>query len=312
MILGIDEVGRGSWAGPLVVGAVVLGGVSIDGINDSKKLSKNKRIALDIEIREKAHGFALGWVNAVEIDKIGLSNALKLATIRAVEQITVSYHEIIIDGTVNFLSGTSKEQYVTTIKKADQLIPSVSAASIIAKVARDNFMAKQDEIYAGYNFKSHVGYGTKEHRNAIEQLGVNDLHRLSFTPLNKYKTISKIESIVSTNKTAKSIGNIAENIAADYLINIGHEILNRNWKNKFCEIDIVSKYFDTIYFTEVKYREKSNHGDGIVAITPKKFRQMEFAVKFYTTSNRMSNKNLRLAVISLSDNPPKVQEYLEI
>src|SRR6478609_3044895 len=99
MILGIDEVGRGPWAGPLVVGAVVLGGQPIDGLTDSKKLTKKRREQLDVIIRDQAAGYGLGWVHANEIDELGLSECLKLATRRAVEQITSPYHEIIIDGT---------------------------------------------------------------------------------------------------------------------------------------------------------------------------------------------------------------------
>ena len=169
-----------------MVGAVVLGGKTIDGLTDSKKLSKKRREQLDVEIREKAQGFGLGWVEAGEIDQIGLSESLKLATIRAVEQVKVSYDEIIIDGTVNFLAETGKGKYVKTMKKADLLIPSVSAASIIAKVARDNFMAQQDNKYPGYGFSKHVGYGTAMHAAAIKKLGVTPLHRLSFGPLKKY------------------------------------------------------------------------------------------------------------------------------
>jgi ribonuclease HII len=186
MILGIDEVGRGSWAGPLVVGAVVLGSGQIEGLTDSKKLTKKQRERLDIEIRDKAIGFGLGWVRAEEIDNIGLSAALVLATKKAVEQVKISYHEIIIDGTINFLKDTTKGKFVTTLKKADLLIPSVSAASIIAKVARDNYMAEQDDIYPGYGFKKHVGYGTALHISAIDKFGVTSLHRLSFKPLQKY------------------------------------------------------------------------------------------------------------------------------
>ena len=258
MILGIDEVGRGPWAGPLVVGAVVLGGVAIEGLTDSKKLSKKRRELLDIEIREKAQAVGLGWVTASEIDEIGLSRALVLATKKAVEQIAVPYHEIIIDGTVNFLSGTSKADYVTTMKKADLLIPSVSAASIVAKVARDNYMADQDEIYPGYNFRSHVGYGTAKHTAAIDKLGVTPLHRLSFTPLNRYRDNKKSTGLpfapkhlqperdrapgpiscpersrfgqkrsqVTVGKlTSKQIGDSAENVASKYLSNLGHKIL---------------------------------------------------------------------------------------
>ena len=119
MILGIDEVGRGPWAGPLVVGAVVLGGAQIDGLTDSKKLSKRRRQELDVIIRDKANGFGIGWVSSGEIDKLGLSESLRLATTRAVSQVRTTYHEIIIDGTVNFLSHTTKGEYVTTMKKAD-------------------------------------------------------------------------------------------------------------------------------------------------------------------------------------------------
>lgn len=187
MILGIDEVGRGPWAGPLVVGAVVLGNAEISGLTDSKKLTKKKRELLDVQIRDSVAGFGLGWVHADELDEIGLSASLVLATKRAVEQVTASYSEIVIDGTINFLKDTTKGRYVTTLPKADLLVPSVSAASIIAKVARDRYMADQDAIYPGYNFASHVGYGTAMHRLAIDELGVTPLHRLSFAPLAKYR-----------------------------------------------------------------------------------------------------------------------------
>jgi len=345
MILGIDEVGRGPWAGPLVVGAVVLGGVVIEGLTDSKKLSKKRREILDLEIREKANGFGLGWVNADEIDEIGLSSALKLATIRAVEQITITYHEIVIDGTVNFLSETNKGQYVTTMKKADLLVPSVSAASIVAKVARDNYMILQDDVYPGYGFKRHVGYGTAAHVAAIDKLGVTPLHRLSFAPLVKYRNCDRQPDsafgqngfapgltrapapcqpraadvlaqkgawTASIKLTSKQIGDTAENVASEYLVRKGHRILDRNWKTKYCEIDIVSQKKDTVYFTEVKYRKKPDQGGGLAVITPKKLRQMKFAAEFYTLSNHLSELNLRLAVMSLSGQPPNVEVFLEI
>jgi len=313
MILGIDEVGRGPWAGPLVVGAVVLGGENIEGLTDSKKLSKKRRDELDIEIRAKASGIGLGWVTAAEIDEIGLSQALNLATRLAVEQIKASYNEIIIDGTVNFLADTNKGQYVTTMKKADLLVPSVSAASIVAKVARDNYMIEQDGIYEGYGFKNHVGYGTAVHIAAIDKLGITPLHRLSFAPLKKYagiktkpKNIEKSETI-----TTKQIGDSAEDVAVKYLKKHGHKIMNRNWKTKYCEIDIVSSCDDIIYFTEVKYRKKPDQGGGLAAINAKKLRQMKFAAEFYSLSNQIDDTNLRLAAISISGQPPVVDIFLE-
>lgn len=243
MILGIDEAGRGPWAGPLVVGAVVLG-CEIDGLNDSKKLTKKRREQLEVEILEKAQAATTGWVAAAELDEIGMSEALRLATRRAVEQITVPYHEIIIDGTVNFLSDTSKGRYVTTLPKADALIPSVSAASIIAKVARDRYMTELDEKHPEYGFKNHAGYGVAKHREAIERIGVIEEHRLSFAPLQKYRTTPMKElpsEDLSSKRTTRMIGDASEDAAAGELVRQGHAILDRNWKTKYCEIDIIHK-----------------------------------------------------------------------
>lgn len=312
MILGIDEVGRGPWAGPLVVGAVVLGGQSIDGLTDSKKLTKKRRDELDVIIRECAAGYGLGWVHANEIDDIGLSEALKLATKRAVEQVSTPYHEIVIDGTINFLAGTTKGQYVSTMPKADLLVPSVSAASIIAKVARDNYMAEQDSIYEGYKFASHVGYGTAVHRAAIEERGVTPLHRLSFAPLQKYRNQPAV--VEPKEKTAdvqtEPIGTVAESVVADYLVQRGHEIIDRNWKTKYCEIDIISQKDGTIYFTEVKYRRQPNQGGGLAAITPKKLQQMTFAARVYVKAKRTNDMDLRLAVASVTGQPPIVGDWI--
>jgi ribonuclease HII len=316
MILGIDEVGRGPWAGPLVIGAVVMGGAAIDGLTDSKKLSKKRREELDIVIREQAAGFGLGWVDASEIDEIGLSESLRLATRRAVEQIKAPYHEIIIDGTINFLDGTSKGQYVTTMKKADLLVPSVSAASIIAKVARDNYMVEQDAVYDGYKFASHVGYGTAAHVAAIEKHGVTPLHRLSFAPLQKYgKLKTKLNEPPKASTvavTTKKIGDLAEDEAANYLVRHGHDILERNWKTKYCEIDIVSSKNQTVYFTEVKYRKNPDQGGGMAAITKKKLNQMKFAANLYVQTKKINDVNLLLTVVSMTGTPPDVETYIEL
>lgn len=365
MILGIDEVGRGPWAGPLVVGAVILGGAEIDGLDDSKKLTKKRREALDVEIREKAAAWALGWVSAQELDDIGMSEALRLATRRAVEQIqaqcrqqNLAFSEIIIDGKVNFLRGTSLEKFVATIPKADGLIPSVSAASIIAKVARDQFMAEQDAVYPGYGFASNAGYGVAKHRAAIERLGVTPLHRLSFAPLAKYavtpRTVHRktgaqsIEPPVGYSQkrirgprkvalifsgdtapdssvnpdgdttqskpmTTRQIGDKGEQAAADWLTARGHEIVARNWRTRYCEIDIVSVKGEVLYFTEVKYRKNDDFGDGLAAITAKKQRQMRFAAELFLAGKpECSGMAAKLLAASVSGDPPAVQAVVEV
>lgn len=321
MILGIDEAGRGPWAGPLVVGAVVLGGAAIDGLDDSKKLTKKKREALEPIIHQQAAAWALGWVSAHELDEIGMSAALQLATKRAVEQIHAPYHEIIIDGTVNFLRDTNKGKIVTTLPKADALIPSVSAASIVAKVARDRYMTELGEKYPAYGFRQHVGYGTAKHRAAIAEFGVIDEHRLSFAPLQKYQNDASQHEVAApppvtrratANRTTRQIGDMSETAAANELVCRGHEIITRNWKTKYCEIDIISQKDGTVYFTEVKHRKNAIAGDGLAAITSKKLAQMRYAAKFYAHTNQLADTDLRLLAIATTGDEPAVTDVVDI
>lgn len=286
MILGIDEVGRGPWAGPLVVGAVVLPqDFLLDGLTDSKKLSAKKRVELAEIIKKEALGYGLGWVEAEELDSVGLSAALRLATIRAVEAVKTPYHEIIIDGTINFLSETSKGQFVTTMPKADFLVPAVSAASIIAKVARDAYMAEQDAVYPEYGFGAHVGYGTAKHSAALQQFGVTPLHRKSFAPIAKLlgglNSSAQAARHPGARATTKDIGDTGEQAAVEYLQNAGYQIIERNWKTKYCEIDIIAQKQEQVYFIEVKYRSSEAQGGGVAAITPQKLQKMHFAAELY-------------------------------
>lgn len=311
MILGVDEVGRGPWAGPLVVGAVVLGDATIEGLTDSKKLTKKRREALEPEIHEKASGYGLGWVHADELDELGISAALVEATKRAVSEIAVPYNEIIIDGTVNFLKETGKGPYVTTLKKADLLIGAVSAASVIAKVARDRYMEEQALLYPDYGFDSHVGYGTAAHRAAIERLGVTPLHRLSFAPLQQYRTSHDSPEIGPANPmTTKHIGDAGEDAAMQYLLAEGFTVIERNWKTRFCEIDIVASKDNVVYFVEVKHRKNNNQGGGVAAVTPRKLKQMGFAAQVFAKTYRLQHVDLRLAVATTVGDKPVVEELI--
>ncbi len=180
IIIGVDEVGRGSWAGPLVVGAVILDiGAPIAGLNDSKLLSKQLREQLSAEIIEQSTAYSLGWVWPAEIDELGLTASTTLAIERAIEHMPLHDH-IVIDGAINFLPSHPK---ALAHIKADALLPAVSAASIVAKVARDNYMAEQSVLYPKYGFELHVGYGTARHKQALCDHGVTVLHRQSFAPV---------------------------------------------------------------------------------------------------------------------------------
>lgn len=283
MILGIDEVGRGPLAGPLVVGAVILPDTKpkwVDELKDSKKLSAKKREALsELILKEATCG--LGWVPASELDKVGISEALRLACSRAVKSVQklhVPFSQIVIDGKVNFLKLTKLENYVTTVVKADDLVKEVSAASIIAKVARDNYMKELDSKYPGYGFSGHVGYGTAKHMAAIRELSICPEHRKSFEPIKSMVGFERPDADKSVVKNTTKIGKKGEDAVALDLKTKGHRILARNYKTKFYEIDIVSSLDGKIYFTEVKTRK--NHS-GIFAVDKKKLSKMQFAAECF-------------------------------
>lgn len=179
LTVGIDEVGRGCWAGPLVAGAVLLA-EPIEGLKDSKLLSKQRREALAEIIYDRALATGLGWVDAATIDEVGLSSAVMIAMEAALAQIEAEYDEVIIDGNLNFLASYPKTR---ALIKADMTVPAASAASIIAKVARDKYMAEVGDRYSVYGFDKHVGYGTALHLEMLKLHGVSDLHRRSFKPI---------------------------------------------------------------------------------------------------------------------------------
>jgi ribonuclease HII len=181
LVVGIDEVGRGCWAGPLVAGAVILDVEKpMRGLRDSKELDKLQRRKLAARIYKKALVCGLGWVTPVEIDELGMTGATSLAMRRAVDQLARDYDEIIIDGIVNYLKDDPRAKAVV---KADSSVPVVSAASIIAKVARDEYMVKVSADYPDYGFDRHVGYGTSLHQERLRLHGVSSLHRRSFKPI---------------------------------------------------------------------------------------------------------------------------------
>ena len=330
MILGIDEVGRGPYAGPLVIGACILGDWQnsenaewIEKLTDSKKLSAKRREELYVLIKEKALAAATGWVSSAEIDEIGLSEALRLATRRAVEQIQqtkVPFSEIIIDGTMNFLVGTKLEKYVSTLKKGDFLVKEISAASILAKVERDNYMVKLDAVYPKYGFGKHVGYGTAAHQKAMEEFGLTPEHRRSFRPVREIAenkiTAKQLgdrgEQMIANEITCKQLGDRGEQVVVDYLEASRHEIVARNYKTKLFEVDIISQKDRVLYFTEVKYRRDSDFGAGLDFIDQKKQQKMRLSVKGFMEANpEYADFTPTLAVAAVGKDF-KLEEWFEL
>jgi ribonuclease HII len=176
----MDEVGRGAWAGPVVVGAVAIDiSRAWPWKGDSKALSRQKREEAAAWILENSRFCSLGWAEAWEIDELGLSAALQLAYLRAARNLP-KRTEIIIDGNVNYLPHLLETKCII---RADQSIACVSAASIIAKVARDKYMKNLAGKHPGYGFDSHVGYGTKRHIDCLAKHGISNQHRKSYKPV---------------------------------------------------------------------------------------------------------------------------------
>lgn len=180
LIAGVDEVGRGPLAGPVVAAAVILDpNQPIAGLTDSKKLTEKRREALAIEIREKALAWSLGRAEVPEIDEINILWASMLAMKRAVEGLSVAPEFVKIDGN----RCPDLPYPMEAIVKGDLTEAEISAASIIAKVARDHEMMEMDIKYPGYGFAKHKGYPTKQHREALIKQGASPIHRLSFKPV---------------------------------------------------------------------------------------------------------------------------------
>jgi len=181
IIVGVDEVGRGPWAGPVASAAVALyTDTKLYGIKDSKLLNHRQRMKLAGKIRQRAVGIGIGWASHSEIDEFGLTQATRLCMQRAVSYLGCQIDEIIIDGNYNYLAQTHPAKAVV---KADRSYKCVSAASIIAKVARDFYMQKMAHIYPGYGFEFHVGYGTKLHLQKLQEFGASPIHRRSYLPV---------------------------------------------------------------------------------------------------------------------------------
>jgi len=182
LVCGVDEVGRGPLAGPVVAAAVILDpACPIDGLADSKKLSEKRREALSEQICRHALAWSLGRAEVAEIDEINILQASLLAMQRAVAGLSVAPQHALVDG--NRLPQLSCS--ARAIVGGDATEPCISAASIVAKVARDREMVALDAQYPGYGLARHKGYPTKVHLEALRELGVSLIHRRSFAPVRR-------------------------------------------------------------------------------------------------------------------------------
>ena len=177
VICGVDEAGRGPLAGPVCAAAVILPkNLEMPGLTDSKKLTDKKRRELFPLIQEQAIAYGIGFATEQEIDEINILQATFLAMQRALDQLAIRPDLALIDGNRKKDFGLP----VKTVVKGDSLSANIAAASILAKVTRDNLMQEQAEIYPQYGFEVHKGYGTKAHYAALREFGACPIHRMTF------------------------------------------------------------------------------------------------------------------------------------
>ncbi|MCA0368981.1 MAG: ribonuclease HII [Proteobacteria bacterium] len=179
-VCGVDEAGRGPWAGPVSAGAVILNPDDLPpGIDDSKALTEKRRDELAIQIKARAVAWGVGFASVEEIDEMNILKATGLAMCRAIEQLAVTPVAALVDGNYRFALPCE----VQTVVKGDSLSLSIAAASILAKTARDRLMIELDDRHPGYGFARHKGYNAPIHQAALQSLGPCPAHRRTWAPI---------------------------------------------------------------------------------------------------------------------------------
>ena len=253
LVAGIDEVGRGPLAGPVVAAAVILPKeCKIEGVNDSKKLSAKKREDLYDIILEKAVSYGIGVVSNERIDEINILQATYEAMREALSQLKPKAEYILADAVTIPMVSTPQRGII----KGDAKSMSIGAASIVAKVYRDRMMEAYEEVYPGYGFASNKGYGAAEHIEGIRKQGITPIHRKTFVK----------NFLPQDGDTATDKGHRGEVLAAKQMEKMGYEILERNFHALKGEIDIIAKKDNVIVFTEVKYRKNEEMGTPAEAV----------------------------------------------
>lgn len=205
-VAGIDEVGRGAWAGPVTVCAAVTGlRRAPEGLTDSKLITPKRRTRLAAVLTGWVTSYALGQASPEEIDALGMTAALRLAALRALEGLPEPPEAVILDGKHNYLAGGGPWQ-VRTVIKGDQSCVSVAAASVIAKVRRDGEMAEVGAEYAPFAFADNAGYPSPVHRSALEELGPTPLHRMSWSYLDSLPRWQHLKKVRNPDDSGEQLG----------------------------------------------------------------------------------------------------------
>lgn len=292
-IAGIDEAGRGPLAGPVVAAAVVFDQDAelIEGINDSKTVTERRREILFDRIQANAKAIGIGIVDSTEIDRINILKATHKAMRQAIGRLKLKIDHILVDG-----RGLPDRIYSqTAIVHGDRICYSISAASIIAKVYRDRIMREMDSVFPGYGFAKHKGYGTRQHREAIQKLKPCPIHRRSFGGVK--------EHVVDLEKTTNTrlLGKYGEDLAAYYLYGKGFQIIQRNFHaGVFGEIDIIARKDGILCFIEVKTQRRKVYGPPEEWVDERKMEQLGMIADAWLSQRPELDLTCRFDVIGVS------------
>ena len=307
LIAGLDEAGRGSWAGPVVAGAVILPlewpslESNLEGVRDSKKLSPQRRAQAYELIKEIALATGVGIVPASEIDDLGIIASTRKAMGLAIRELGLRPDFLLIDAL--FLPEIDIPQ--SSIIKGDDLCLSIAAASILAKVTRDKIMRAYDGDHSGYNFSQHKGYGTKEHLEAVLRWGPSSLHRLSYAPMKLFK--GRVDM-----KRRKSLGDLGERLAAVYLERQGYLIRERNYRCPIGEIDLVATEGDCLVFVEVRTRRGKRFGSPEESMTLAKQQRLIDLAESYLAERGERLPLWRIDLVAVEFSPRGILERVEL
>ena len=291
-VAGLDEAGRGSIAGPVTAGAVVLPHDAPDcpeaPIRDSKRLTPAQRERALRHIESIALAVGVGHCSAPEIDEIGIAPATRVAMRRALESLSLEPAYLLLDAFP--LPGVVTPQLA--IVRGDATCTSIAAASIVAKVARDRHMAEQDERHPGYGFARHKGYGTAEHIRNLERLGPSPIHRRTFAPL-------KLKLALGTETPRQGLGRTGEELARRRLVAEGRAVLAVNCRTRSGEIDLVTEKDGVVAFVEVRTTRGTAFGSPEESLTRRKLARMVRCAHEFLAERGWGRRPWRIDVVAV-------------